>query len=218
MHGVLAAHEPGQVVTTNAARDLIGCADPQPCRVLHDRERRTGTRRGRSICLRSAKIVATLAVYSVMFAATQAVADAEPTVPCAALDQITESLDNDISAGIAGVRTVISSPYLSGGMQQRDAADKLNMVSHGVHYMQDINAHSPIAGLAPLLDSMDRTANDMKDAVSSLFTLSGGQWSYGASVSLAFPQQGTWETIDYADQKKNELYEFVNPLRGRCTS
>ncbi len=62
------------------------------------------------------------------------------------LDQIRESLDNDINAGIGGVRIVISSPYASGAAQQRDTNVKLAMISHGVHYMEDVNGPGIVPG------------------------------------------------------------------------
>lgn len=68
-------------------------------------------------------------------------------VPCGGvLDQVRESLDNDINAGIGGVRIVISSPYASGAAQQRDTNVKLAMISHGVHYMEDVNGPGIVPG------------------------------------------------------------------------
>ncbi|KAA0108314.1 hypothetical protein CIW47_14545 [Mycolicibacterium sp. P1-5] len=150
-------------------------------------------------------------------------AAAEPArVPCGPLDQIHESLDNDINAGIGGVRTVISSPYASGAAQQRDTNVKLAMISHGIHYMEDVNGPGVVPGLASALVDLRRAGDDMRDAVSALFVVSSnygygyGYGSYGPTVSNAWPQPSTWTAIDYADQKKDDIYTLVNGLHGTC--
>ncbi len=140
-------------------------------------------------------------------------AAAQPTVPCGVLDQIRASLDNDVSAGLDGVRTVISSPYGIGRLQQRDAADRLNMVNHGVHVIQDINTGTPVPGLAPLLDRLAVAAGDAKEAVLTSFGWSAG----GTGGSVAMPTQSTWDSIDYANQKKNDVYGLLDGLHGNCT-
>ncbi len=140
------------------------------------------------------------------------------------LDQVRESLDDDINAGIGGVRIVISSPYASGAAQQRDTNVKLAMISHGVHYMEDVNGPGIVPGLAPALVDLRRATDDMRDAVSALFVVSPGYGygdgygygNYGPTVSNAWPQPSTWTAIDYADQKKDEIYALVNGLHGTC--
>jgi len=149
-------------------------------------------------------------------------AAADPArVPCGVLDQVRESLDNDINAGIGGVRIVISSPYASGAAQQRDTNVKLAMISHGVHYMEDVNGPGIVPGLAPALVDLRRASDDMRDAVSALFVISGGGYgygygNYGPTVSNAWPQPSTWTAIDWADQKKDDIYALVNGLRPTC--
>jgi hypothetical protein len=151
-------------------------------------------------------------------------AAADPVrVPCGVLGQIRESLDNDINAGIGGVRIVISSPYASGAAQQRDTNVKLAMISHGVHYMEDVNGPGIVPGLAPALVDLRRASDDMRDAVSALFVVSPGYGGYGygyggygPTVSNAWPQPSTWTAIDYADQKKDDIYALVNGLQGTC--
>ncbi|NTY60392.1 hypothetical protein [Mycolicibacterium sphagni] len=143
-------------------------------------------------------------------------------VPCGVLDQVRESLDNDINAGIGGVRIVISSPYASGAAQQRDTNVKLAMISHGVHYMEDVNGPGIVPGLASALVDLRRASDDMRDAVSALFVISGGSGygygygGYGPTVSNAWPQPSTWTAIDYADQKKDDIYALVNGLQPTC--
>lgn len=153
------------------------------------------------------------------------VAAADPVrVPCGVLDQIRESLDNDINAGIGGVRIVISSPYASGAAQQRDTNVKLAMISHGIHYMEDVNGTGIVPGLAPALVDLRRASDDMRDAVSALYVITpgygyglGDYGSYGPTVSNAWPQPSTWTAIDYADQKKDAIYALVNGLQPTCT-
>ncbi|BBX07959.1 hypothetical protein [Mycolicibacterium aichiense] len=144
-------------------------------------------------------------------------------VPCRVLDQVRESLDNDINAGIGGVRIVISSPYASGAAQQRDTNVKLAMISHGVHYMEDVNGPGIVPGLAPALVDLRRASDDVRDAVGALFVVSpgygygDGYGNYGPTVSNAWPQPSTWTAIDYADQKKDDIYALVNGLQSTCT-
>lgn len=168
-------------------------------------------------------VAATVATCTAMIAAP--VVAAEPArVPCGVLDQVRESLDNDINAGIGGVRIVISSPYASGAAQQRDTNVKLAMISHGVHYMEDVNGPGIVPGLAPALVDLRRASDDMRDAVGALFVISpgygygygDGYGSYGPTVSNAWPQPSTWTAIDYADQKKDDIYALVNTLQGTC--
>jgi hypothetical protein len=66
----------------------------------------------------------------------------------------------------------------------------------------------------------------MRDAVSALFVVStnygygsgnyGGYGNFGPTVSNAWPQPSTWTAIDYADQKKDDIYALVNGLQGSC--
>ncbi|MFN8089955.1 MAG: hypothetical protein U0R81_13490 [Mycobacterium sp.] len=150
-------------------------------------------------------------------AAPAATADPQPQVPCGVLDQLRDNLDNSVSVGIAGVRIVITSPYLSGGQQNRDAESNLVLASHGVHAMQDINQNNIVPGLAPLLDNLSRATDDMSQAVEALFQPTWGGFEYGSGMSLAWPQPATWTVIDYADQKKNDVYALVNALQPTCT-
>jgi hypothetical protein len=53
-------------------------------------------------------------------------------------------------------------------MQKRDAETKLAMVSHGVHYMQDVNGNDAVPTLGSLLENLSRASDDMKDAVETL--------------------------------------------------
>ena len=148
-------------------------------------------------------------------------ADTEARVPCGVLDQLRGSLDNDVSVGMAGVRTVITSPYISGGPQKRDAETNLALVSHGIHVLEDINGAANVPGLAPLLVNLDQSNQDMTQAVEALFQPTSGGFGYGfeygSTISLAWPQPATWTVIDYADQKKNDVYALVNSLQPSCT-
>src|SRR5262245_47761700 len=159
--------------------------------------------------------VATALMCSTVSLAPPASADSDQ-LPCGVLNEIRGSLDDDISAGIDGVRTVISSPYAVGSVQKRDAEVRVAMVSHGVHYMQDVNGNGMVPTLAPMLNDLSRASDDMRDAVEALFQISGGGYglgSYGPTVSLAWPQPSTWTAIDYVDQKKNDIYALVNSLQ-----
>ncbi|GAY16872.1 hypothetical protein [Mycobacterium sp. shizuoka-1] len=165
--------------------------------------------------------------YAIAAVLTCAAAGLAPTVsadparvPCGVLGQIRESLDNDINAGIGGVRIVISSPYASGAAQQRDTNVKLAMISHGIHYMEDVNGPGVVPGLAPALVNLQRASDDMRDAVGALFVITPGYGfgfgDYGGSVSNAWPQPSTWTAIDWADQKKDDIYALVNSLQPTC--
>lgn len=149
-------------------------------------------------------------------AAPAASADPQVRVPCGVLNQLRDTLDNSVSAGIAGVRTVITSPYLAGGQQNRDAESNLVLASHGVHALQDINSGNIVPGLAPLLDNLNRATDDMSQAVEALFQPTWGGLEYGSGISLAWPQPATWTVIDYADQKKNDVYGLVNSYQANC--
>ena len=117
--------------------------------------------------------MATALVCSTVSLAPPVAADSDP-VPCGVLNEIRESLDDDISAGVDGVRTVISSPYAVGSVQKRDAEVRLAMVSHGVHYMQDVNGEGVVPTLAQMLTDLGRASDDMRDAVEALFQIYGG--------------------------------------------
>lgn len=157
------------------------------------------------------------ALGALVFSATPAAtADPQVPVPCGVLNQLRDTLDNSVSAGIAGVRTVITSPYLAGGQQNRDAESNLVLASHGVHALQDINGGNIVPGLAPLLDNLNRATDDMSQAVEALFQPTGGGFEYGSGISLAWPQPATWTVIDYADQKKNDVYALVNSYQANC--
>ena len=83
--------------------------------------------------------------------------------------------------------------------------------------MQDINQNNIVPGLAPLLDNLSRATDDMSQAVEALFQPTWGGFEYGSGMSLAWPQPATWTVIDYADQKKNDVYALVNALQPTCT-
>ena len=168
--------------------------------------------------------VATALMCSTVSLAPSAAANPDQP-PCGVLNEIRGSLDDDISAGVDGLRTVISSPYAVGSVQKRDAEVRLAMVSHGVHYMQDVNGNGIVPTLAPMLVDLGRASDDMRDAVEALFQVSyGGGYGYGGygpgsyvpTVSLAWPQPSTWTAIDYVDQKKNDIYALVNSLQPTC--
>lgn len=162
-------------------------------------------------------LCAAVALLACVSTAPTAAADTEARVPCGVLDQLRDSLDNGVSAGIDGVRTVITSPYIAGGPQKRDAEANLALVSHGVHVLEDINGAANVPGLAPLLVKLDQANQDMTQAVEALFQLTWGGFEYGSTISLAWPQPATWTVIDYADQKKNDVYALVNSLQPTCT-
>lgn len=167
--------------------------------------------------------IATALLCSTVSLAPAAAADSDRP-PCGVLNEIRGSLDDDISAGVDGVRTVISSPYAVGSVQKRDAEVNLAMVSHGVHYMQDVNGEGIVPTLAPMLIDLGRAGDDMRDAVEALFQIfSGGGYggygpgSYVPTISLARPQPSTWIAIDYVDQKKNDIYALVDSLQPTCS-
>lgn len=164
-------------------------------------------------------VLALLACSIAVSAASTPLAAASPggQAPCGVLNALRDNLDNSVTAGIDGVRTVITSPYLSGSQQNRDAESNLVLASHGVHAMQDINRGNVVPGLAPLLDNLNTATDDMTHSVEALFQPTGGGWQYGSTISLAWPQPATWTVIDYADQKKNDVYALVNSLQGSCT-
>ena len=166
-------------------------------------------------------ICAAVALLAGVSAAPPAAADTKSQIPCGVLDQLRDSLDNSVSAGIDGVRTVITSPYVAGGPQKRDAEANLALVSHGVHVLEDINGAANVPGLAPLLVNLDQSNQDMTQAVEALFQLTSGGigygYGYGSTISLAWPQPATWTVIDYADQKRNDVYALVNSLQPSCT-
>ena len=165
-------------------------------------------------------ICAAVALLAGVSTAPPAAADTESHVPCGVLDQLRDSLDNGVSAGIDGVRTVITSPYVAGGPQKRDAEANLALVSHGVHVLEDVNGAANVPGLAPLLVNLDQSNQDMTQAVEALFQPTSGGfgygYGYGSTISLAWPQPATWTVIDYADQKKNDVYALVNSLQPTC--
>ena len=169
--------------------------------------------------------VATALMCSTVSLAPSAAASPDQA-PCGALNAIRGSLEDDISAGVDGLRTVISSPYAVGSVQKRDAEVRLAMVSHGVHYMQDVNGNGIVPTLAPMLIDLGRAGDDMRDAVEPLFQVfyGGGYGGYGGygpgsyvpTISLARPQPSTWTAIDYVDQKKNDIYALVDSLQPTC--
>ena len=148
-------------------------------------------------------------------------------VSCGELDQIHQSLDDDITAGIDGLRQVINYPYVIAtfgntygpNQQKLDADNKLAMVDHGIQNMQDINSADPVPELALLLDNLRQSAADMNKSVNSLFSTWSG-WegdSYDRNVPVfTWPNSSNWATIDNADQKKNDIYDLVNSIHVNC--
>ncbi len=173
--------------------------------------------------MKPARLVSTALAFvacAAVSATAPAAADSVGQVPCGVLNQLRDNLDNSVTAGIDGVRTVITSPYVSGGQQNRDAEANLVLASHGVHAMQDVNRDNIVPGLATLLDNLNRATDDMSDAVEALFQPTGGGYGFGyggSTLSLAWPQPATWTVIDYADQKKNDVYALVNGLQPTCS-
>jgi hypothetical protein len=161
-------------------------------------------------------LCATVALFVGLSPVPPAAADTESRVPCGVLDQLRDSLDSGVAAGIDGVRTVITSPYIAGGPQKRDAEANLALVSHGVHVLEDINGAANVPRLAPLLVTLDQANQDMTQAVAALFQPTWGGFEYGSTISLAWPQPATWTVIDYADQKKNDVYALVNSIQPTC--
>ncbi|OBG26918.1 hypothetical protein A5673_07135 [Mycobacterium sp. E3198] len=171
--------------------------------------------------------VMTSAICSIASPAPRAFA--APRVPCGELDQIRESLDDDITAGIDGVRRAITTPFSRGASgalghwepnpRQQDADGQLAMVDHGVRYLQDINSGNPIPGLAALLGNLQHASDDMNASVNSLFYTAnmwvGDEYWSNYPMSKA-PDSSTWAAIDNAEQKKNDIYGPVNALRGNC--
>ena len=161
-------------------------------------------------------LCAAVTLFVSLSPAPPAAADTESRVQCGVLNQLRDSLDSGVSAGIDGVRTVITSPYIAGGPQKRDAEANLALVSHGVHVLEDINGVANVRGLAPLLVTLDQANQDMTQAVEALFQPTWGGFEYGSTISVAWPQPATWTVIDYADQKKNDVYALVNSLQPTC--
>lgn len=166
-------------------------------------------------------VTATLSMCS----ATAPSASAIPQgVPCGVLDQIHQSLDDDITAGVNGVRQTIGSLYLypDSIAHKRDVDANLARVNDGIHHIQDINNGHPVPGLGASLRNLERAAADMNTAVTALIT--PGEPVYESifgngppGYHFALPQPSTWETIDFVDQKKNDVYGLVNNLHGQCS-
>jgi hypothetical protein len=145
------------------------------------------------------------------------------------LDQIHESLDDDIGAGIDGVRQTLANPpqplllpATVGPLQKIAADQKLDMVDHGIHYINEIDIGTPVPGLDPLLERLRGSAAAMKDAVIAAFPTSLERFDSDVPtltrvVHQAQPQPSTWQAIDDADQKKNDVYALVNGLHGHCS-
>lgn len=175
-----------------------------------------------SFTWRAAFAAVALAVYSTICVTPRAFANSQ-AVPCSELDQVHESLDDDIGAGTAGVREQLGTPSVIGGLQKFLTDQKLAMVDHGLHYMNEIDIDHPVPGLEPLLDKLRDSTTVMKDAVVAAFPVTW-DWvsTYDSSqlervVHPAQPQPSTWQTIDDADQKKNDIYGLVNNLHGHCS-
>lgn len=148
--------------------------------------------------------------------APAAAADPGTRVPCVILNQLRGSLDDNVSVGIAGVRTAISSPYITGEPQKRAADSNLVLVSHGINVMRDIDEPGIVPTLANRLDTLQRATDDMARAVNSLFLWSWGGYELGNTLSVAWPQPSTWTVIDYADQKKSDIYALLDGLQPNC--
>ncbi|GBG40857.1 hypothetical protein NJB14197_16270 [Mycobacterium montefiorense] len=158
------------------------------------------------------------AVFAFLMVSTvpQANAETPSQVPCGQLDRMIEHIDNEVSDGIGAVRIVIARDtgwlYTSDDRRQvRDAKVELARVDQGIHYVKDLNADSPIPGLAPLLDKLERASQNMNNAVQALIT------GHSDGPYLFTPKDSTWASIDYAEQKRNDVYGHVISFRGNCT-
>ncbi|WP_264991878.1 hypothetical protein, partial [Mycobacterium montefiorense] len=158
------------------------------------------------------------AVFAFLMVSTvpQANAETPSQVPCGKRDRMIEHIDNEVSDGIGAVRIVIARDtgwfYTSDDRRQvRDAKVELARVDQGIHYIKDLNADSPIPGLAPLLDKLERASQNMNSAVQALIT------SHRQGPYLFTPNDSTWASIDYAEQKRNDIYGHVISFRGNCT-
>ncbi|WP_240274992.1 hypothetical protein [Mycobacterium ulcerans] len=152
-----------------------------------------------------------VAIFPLVCNAPKAGAAPQGSVPCAVPDQIRNILDNQVSPGINETRRIISSPYLSGGWQRRDATGQLNTMRHGILRLQDLNADHNVPGLEPLLGRLDRASNNLQKSVEGLYWLDDG------STSLAWPEAGTWGSFDYMEEQTNAVYGLANDLSGKCS-
>ncbi|SIJ06139.1 conserved secreted protein [Mycobacteroides abscessus subsp. bolletii] len=130
--------------------------------------------------------------------APSAVADPPPT-SCSVLDKIQDNLD-DVTGGINGLRTALTSvsfTYLA------DIGTQIAAIDGGINRIRDISVDYPVPGLVPPLNGLDRAAQQMNETL---------YWTHHA-----WPQQATWDAVDYTEQKKDALYAFINKLHGNCS-
>lgn len=163
----------------------------------------------------------TCAFYIAMPAAWAKPNPSIPKVPCSVLDQIQESLDNDIN--IDGVRNGLTTFFASDKI--RITADALNGINHGVQYMDDINQRTPVPGLSPLLGRLQSSVHALNDAVNSLRTTqvaygTNSDWS-GGTYSIPYqyptftdPGPGTWSVVDDVGDKRDAIYHLIGTERA----
>lgn len=129
-------------------------------------------------------------------------------MPCATLDKIQESLNDDIN--FDALRNGLNQGL--GPLRARQSTDAVQSLSHGVYYMSDVDTQSPVPGLAPLLQQLRGAVDDVGNAVRALTIFSGGY-----DGVTRFPTQDTWEAVDYAENKVAPVQNLVNRLRPHCS-
>lgn len=124
---------------------------------------------------------------------------------CAPLVSIRESLDNDIDFDY--LRDSLNRTF-GRTIYTMDAVQKM---THGIYYMGDINSRNQIPGLKPLLDQLAAGVDDIKNAVKALSDFDSDYGSY-----INFPTDTTWQSVDFAEQKKPALYGLIDKLQSTC--
>lgn len=153
-------------------------------------------------------------------------ASAKPPVPtsskvaCGVLDQLQESLDDDIN--IDGLRAGLTAHI--GWARFVATNDALNGINHGLQYMEDIDRRAAVPGLAPLLSRLRSAVDTMNQAVNSLrMSLGTGYYpSYGygwyggetSQATFADPGPGTWGAVDYVGDQRDAISALVGKLRA----
>ncbi|MGL6236138.1 MAG: hypothetical protein ACRC20_12435 [Segniliparus sp.] len=142
---------------------------------------------------------------------------------CRTLDKLQESIDDDLDAGLGGLRIVWNrSPFDTARLS--NSRDKIQIFSHGVRYLRGIDDETPVPGLAPVLSRLESSAQDLRDSVDSLayhvegsytpgYDQYSGSWSPGYD-SLHNPAEGDWAALDYADEQEQALVDLVEKLRA----
>lgn len=138
-------------------------------------------------------------------------------VPCSALGQIRESLDNDIN--IDGIRNGLTTYFANDKI--RITTDALNGINHGVQYMSDINQRTPVPGLSPLLDQLHSSVQSLNSAVNSLRTTAVrsspgvyGDYYPTPYPTFADPGPGTWSVVDDVGDKRDAIYNLINTTQS----